>query len=230
MASGEMLLFQKALWEASANVYERELSECEQDVKCSRRHYAKMRKIIGVAMLPATTHAAKIKRRIVAALIAAALLLTGCATYAYREEIKELIEIIFEDHVEVKYKNDDDPATEATISVYYTLGYVPEGYELLTSFETSSKVKRDWGDSAGYYIVFEQYHVDSTLFAIDDEVEGWEIVNIGNQEVKTWFAGVYFYMWNDGEYIYRLVTSIQWEEKEMLRMIENLQIKNNKNQ
>lgn len=225
MASGEMLLFQKALWEASANVYERELAECEQNAKCSRRHYSKMRKILGVAMLPATTHAAKIKRRIVAALIAAALLLTGCATYAHREEIKELIEIIFEDYVEVKYRNDDDPAVEATISVYYTLGYVPEGYELTKTYERSSKTRYEWGNPNGAYIVLEQCHVDSTLFGMDNEAEDWKVVQIGNHKMQHRVSDVYYYLWNDGVYAYLLTTSVLWEEQELLRIIDNLQVK-----
>ena len=173
MQSNEMLLFKKALWEASCNVYDRELAECTESAKCSRRHYAKMRKILGVAVLPATNRKMMIRRRVVAALIAAVLLLTGCTAYAYRAEIREFFETIFDDHVEVKYKEGEEPATDATIDKYYTLGYVPEGYELVNSFEELAKTKQHWADSAGNYIVFEQYHVDSALFAMDIEEKGW---------------------------------------------------------
>ena len=225
MASGEMLLFQKALWEASANVYERELAECEQDAKCSRRHYAKMRKIIGVAVLPATSRKMQIKRRIVAALIAAVLLLTGCTTYAYREEIRAIIETIFDNHVEVKYNDKEQSTSADTIDKYYILGYVPDGYELTKTFERFSQTKYRWSNSEGEYIILEQCHVDSTLFVMDNEVENWKVVQIGNHKMQHRVSDVYYYLWNDGVYAYRLTTSVLWEEQELLRIIDNLQEK-----
>ena len=225
MASGEMLLFQKALWEASANVYERELAECEQDAKCSRRHYAKMRKIIGVAALPATSRKMQIKRRIIAALIAAVLLLTGCTTYAYREEIRAIIETIFDNHVEVKYNDKEQSTSADTIDKYYILGYVPEGYELTKTYERSSKTRYEWGNPNGAYIVLEQCHVDSALFVMDNEVEDWKVVQIGNHKIHHRVSDVYYYLWNDGVYAYRLTTSVLWEEQKLLRIIDNLQIK-----
>ena len=225
MASGEMLLFQKALWEASANVYERELAECEQDAKCSRQHYAKMKKILGVAILPATSRKMKIKRRIVAALIAAVLLLTGCTTYAYREEIREFIETVFEDYIRVTYHDGEDTTSLDTISQYYTLGYVPEGYELTKTYERPMQSKYDWTNSEGAYITLEQCHVDSALFVIDNEVEDWEVVQIGNHKIHHRVSDVYYYLWNDGVYVYRLTTSVLWEEQELSRIIENLQVK-----
>ena len=225
MASGEMLLLQKALWEASANVYERELAECEQDAKCSRRHYAKMRKIIGVAVLPATSRKMQIKRRIIAALIAAVLLLTGCTTYAYREEIRTIIETIFDNHVEVKYNDKEQSTSADTIDKYYILGYVPDGYELTKTYEQPSQTKYKWSNSDGEYIILEQCHVDSALFGMDNEAEDWKVVQIGNHKMQHSVSDVYYYLWNDGVYAYRLTTSVLWEEQELLRIIDNLQEK-----
>ena len=225
MASGEMLLLQKALWEASANVYERELAECEQDAKCSRQHYAKMKKILGVAILPATSRKMKIKRRIVAALIAAVLLLTGCTTYAYREEIRAIIETIFDNHVEIKYNDKEQSTSADTIDKYYILGYVPDGYELTKTYEQPSQTKYKWSNSNGEYIILEQCHVDSALFVMDNEVEDWKVVQIGNHKMQHRVSDVYYYLWNDGVYAYRLTTSVLWEEQELLRIIDNLQIK-----
>ena len=225
MQSKEMILFKKALWEASCNVYERELAACTENAKCSRRHYAKMRKILGVAVLPATNRPMMIRRRVVAALIAAVLLLTGCTAYAYRAEIRDFFETIFDDHVEVKYKEGEEPATHATIDQYYTLGYVPEGYELVNSFEGTSKVKCDWSNPRGDYIVFEQYHVDSTLFVMDNNFDNWETIQIGNHDINYRFSGTHCYFWNDGIYAYQITTSLQWSEQELNYMIENLQVK-----
>lgn len=105
MSSRNMELFKQALIEATCNVYDRELALCEQDIKCSRRHYAKMRKILGVTILPATSRKMQIKRRVLAALIAAVMLLTGCTAYAYREEIKKFIETVLDDYIRVSYND-----------------------------------------------------------------------------------------------------------------------------
>lgn len=225
MASDEMRLFQQALWEATANVYERELAEWPEDAKCSRRHYAQMRKILGVTILPATSRKMQIKRRIVAALVAAVLLLTGCTTYAYREEIREFIETVFEDYIRVTYHDGEDTTSLDTISQYYTLGYVPDGYELTKTYEQPSQTKYKWSNSDGEYIILEQCHVDSALFVMDNEVEDWKVVQIGNHKMQHRVSNVYYYLWNDGVYAYRLTTSVLWEEQELLRIIDNLQEK-----
>lgn len=226
MNASNMQLFRQALMEATCNVYERELAECgQEEIKCSRRHYAKMRRILGVAILPATDRKMKIRRRVIAALIAAALLLTGCTAYAYGEQIREFMETVFEDYIRVTYHDGEEPPLEATISEYYTLGYVPEGYELVNSLEECSKMKQHWGNSVGEFIVFEQYHVDSTLLGLDNIVANWEITRIENRNVYFRVQDVYCYIWNDGVYAYQITTSLQWNEQELSRMIENVQIK-----
>ena len=223
--SENMKLFQQALWEATGNVYDRELAECTEDAKCSRRHYAKMRRILGVAVLPATTRTIRIKRRVIAALVAAVLLLTGCTVYAYREEIREFIETVFEDYVRVTYHDGEEDPVEATISEYYTLGYVPEGYELAKVFERNSQTKYDWTNSLGEYITLEQCHVDSGLFGLDNIQGDWDVVQIGEYRVHHRVAEAYYYLWNDGLHAYRLTTSILWEEQELSEIIENLCVK-----
>ena len=220
-----MKLFQQALWEATGNVYDRELAECTEDAKCSRRHYAKMRRILGVAVLPATSRKMKIRRRVIAALVAAVFLLTGCTAYAYREEIKAFIETVFEDYVRVTYHDGEEDPIEATISEYYTLGYVPEGYELTQIYERPIKTKYKWSNSEGQYIILEQCHVDSGLFGLDNEIEGWKVVQIGNHNVYYRVSDAYYYLWNDGVYAYRLTTSELWDEQVLREMIDNLCIK-----
>ena len=225
MASDEMLLFKKALWEASANVYERELAECPENVKCSRRHYAKMRKILGVAILPATSRKIKIKRRIVAALVAAVLLLTGCTTYAYREEIREFIETVFDDYIRVTYHDGEDPAAMATIEEYYILGYVPEGYELVDELERPTQTKYKWANAEGDYIILHQCNVDSMMFIMDTETEKMELIKIGEHSIYYRYTNINYYVWNDGKYAYQLTVSDQLLEQELISIIEGLKIK-----
>ena len=174
---------------------------------------------------PATTRSIRIKRRVIAALVAAVLLLTGCTVYAYREEIREFIETVFEDYVRVTYHDGEEDPVEATISEYYTLGYVPEGYELVSEVKKPSKAKYKWTNSDGAYITLEQCHVDSGLFGLDNEGEGWEVTQIGNHSVYHRVSDAYYYLWNDGVYAYRLTTSELRDEQMLRDMIDNLCIK-----
>ena len=225
MSSRDMELFKQALIEATCNVYDRELALCEQDIKCSWRHYAKMRKILGVAILPATTRVAKIKRRVLVALIAAALLLTGCTAYAYREEIKDFIETVLDDYIRVSYNDGEKPASSATISEYYTLGYVPEGYELINHLELSTLNMYEWETSSGEYMAFKQCNTGDALFGLDTEVENMDMIQIGAYEVYCRSVDINYYMWNDGDYAYQLAISTKLSEQELISIIEGLRIK-----
>lgn len=225
MNSRNMELFKQALIEATCNVYDRELALCEQDIKCSRRHYAKMRKILGVAILPATTRVTKIKRRVLVALIAAALLLTGCTAYAYREEIKDFIETVLDDYIRVSYNDGKEPADSATITVYYTLGYVPEEYELVDDIQTLTLCTRKWETSSGKYIIFKQSTVNAALFGMDTETKKWELIQIGQMDIYYRATGINYYIWNDGMYAYQLATSTQLSNQELNSILEGLEIK-----
>ena len=225
MSSRNMELFRRALIEASCNVYDRELAECTEDAKCSRRHYAKMRKILGVTILPATSRKMQIKRRVLAALIAAVMLLTGCTAYAYREDIKDFIETVLDDYIRVSYNDGEKPASSATISEYYTLGYVPEGYELVKCLEQSYRNREEWENSAGDYIVFVQYCIENALLGLDTESEDWELVKVGDHEVYCRCVGINYYIWNDGKYAYQLTLSTELPDQEMISIIEGLKIK-----
>lgn len=217
-------LFRQALWEATCNVYEREMAENVQNAKCSRRHYANMRKILDVAVLPAANRKAQIRRRVIAALIAAVLLLTGCATYAYREEIKAFIETIFDDYVRVTYDDKEEPADSAKITDYYTLGYVPEGYELVSEMRRPTNVKYKWQNSVGEYIVLAQCNAEISVFGLDTETEDFDLIQIGQYEVYYRSTGIDYYIWNDGRYAYQLTISAQLSQDVILALIEGLKM------
>ena len=63
------------------------------------------------------------------------------------------------------------------------------------------------------------------MFGMDNEAEDWKVVQIGNHKMQHRVSDVYYYLWNDGVYAYRLTTSVLWEEQELLRIIDNLQVK-----
>ena len=89
-------LFKKALVEGINRRIDRELAECEEEVVFSRRHLRAMRKII-----KGKSPAKPINSKVVAILVAAAvLLLAGCAII-YRNEIRDFITDVKEYFVEI---------------------------------------------------------------------------------------------------------------------------------
>lgn len=95
-------LFKKALSEAMAQKYDEELAGCQENSICSPRHYDKMQKIIGN-----DTYNLKkkwSKKSLIAIIIAAALLLSGCAAaYIYRDEIRNFVEEVYEKFIKLTY-------------------------------------------------------------------------------------------------------------------------------
>ena len=224
MLSKDMELLKRALWEATDRVYTRELAACGEDAVCSRRHYSRMRKILGVAILPATNPAQRIKRRVIAALIAAAVLLTGCCTaYAYREQIKAFVETVFDNRIMVTYDNEEDAFSGQHIKKYYTLGYVPEGYELVDNFELLTYGKQQWENRDGERISFIQTDVNNVVYGIDDSMDAME--KIESEQYTVYHRSLedkHIYLWNDGTYAFKISTTAQLSEEEILSIVAGL--------
>jgi hypothetical protein len=74
-------------------------------------------------------------RRVVAILVAAALLLTSCGII-FREEIREVFDELF-----VSLNYGDHGQEGKIIEEVYTLGYIPEGYVLEKELSSISMIK-----------------------------------------------------------------------------------------
>ena len=115
-------LFKQALDEAVSNQFDKLAAQCDEEIICSEKHKLAMRAIVYGKTETARTLSPKMKR-LIAILVAAALLLTGCAII-FRNEIREVFEEFF---VSLTYSGDEEALT---IQEIYSLGYVPEGYIL----------------------------------------------------------------------------------------------------
>jgi hypothetical protein len=113
-------LFKQAINEALTNKFQRMADACGEEIVCSRRHKKAMRAIVNgkTPRKPPST-------KMIAILVAAVLLLAGCAII-YRDEIREFITNIKEFFVEVKFDEGENDSQD--IDEIYELTYLPEGY------------------------------------------------------------------------------------------------------
>ena len=161
MISEEKKLFGQALLDATCRSYLTELASCEEDTCCSEAHTEKMTAILGLKPTRSQAIGSPRKRAVIAAILAAVLLLTGCAVYVYREKIADFIVTTFNDRVEIHHGNADSPEYPDEIEEKYTLGYVPEGYRLVNKISSTSRNhSHTWKKDNGESILFDQSVID----------------------------------------------------------------------
>ena len=162
----------------------------------------------------------RIVNALIAALIASLLLITGLLSVsASRQKIVEFIENVFSTNTQITLSENSAPTPE-TIEKAYTLGYVPEGFELKQYELEETSVFAIWQNKNGEQIVFVQVLLDGN-FSIDNE----HIYN--KTEIKGFPAYIYGdkytteLSWSDGEYRFIVQASTIYKS-ELLSMAENI--------
>ena len=215
-------LFRQAVTEAFIRKFDRELADCPFSADCSEAHVSRME-----AIMDAGIGAARRKKRkswVVALLVAAALLLTACTVYAYRGEIREFIETVYEKHIRVTYYDVDQEPSSDTITEFYTLGYVPEGYVLESEHYLAGMSKVKWVNEQGQYIILEQHILDGANFNIDSENTQVRTIICGKFDVYCLTTDVHCYTWNDGTYAYQISSTEYLLYDELSNIILGLKI------
>lgn len=225
MYSLDKELFRKALSEAMINKFEIELKQCPTHVTCSAEHYEKISSIIGVDVTKQQRSWNTKKRSLIAILIAAAILLTGCTVYVYRNEIREFIEDVYENFIGVTF--DEDRIGEgATITEQYIVSYVPEGYELINEVSNPLFVLYEWTNKDGETLSFEQMLLDGSGFWLDNEEGSKKIVEHGGYEIYYKQSDLsHHYIWNDGKYAMTLNSSVQLSDDDLIKILNSVKNK-----
>lgn len=219
MDKSNLELFKQALNEAVSNKFDKMADEYTEEIVYSEKHKLAMRTIVYGKTDTKRVWSPKMKR-IIAILIAVALLLTSCSII-FRNEIREIFEEFF---VKLTY-DEDDESTESIKDVYY-LGYVPEGYVLKKQHLSVTYVQYKYEDQKGDFISFEQRAITSSDFYIDIEQGYSQINEIENYEIYYRTANDYhFYVWNDKEYSLQIKSSAILSNDEIVQLIEGIEIK-----
>ena len=212
-------LFKQAINEALTNKFQRMADACDEEIVCSRRHRKAMRAIVS-----GKTPKKPLSTKMIAILVAAAvLLLAGCAII-YRDEIREFITNIKEFFVEIKFDEGENKSQD--IDEIYELTYIPNGYILKEQFVNRMAVEYVFSNADNKSIRFIQQSLDASSFHIDSEHSDNTIIEFENYIIYTRKTGnMYCYLWNDGKYALKLNSTDKLSENDLLLIIDGLKIK-----
>lgn len=212
-------LFKQALVEGINRRLDREIAACDEEIAYSRRHIKNMARIVRGKEIKKP-----LNRKMIAILVAAAiLLLAGCAII-YRDQIRDFITNVKEFFVEIKF--DEGENDSQTIDEIYELTYVPEGYSLEKQEINRMIVQYLFVNEDNEIIRFMQQSIDASGFAVDVEHGDYNIINIDKYEIyyqKT--DGIYCYVWNDGKYALKLNSKEELSHETLEAIINGIRIK-----
>ena len=219
MAKSNLELFKQALNEAISNKFDKMADECTEEIVYSEKHKLAMRTIVYGKTDTKRVLSPKM-RRIIAILIAVALLLTSCGII-FRNEIREIFKEFF---VSLTYENDG--TSEDMIEEILVLTYVPEGYKLEKESITTVQVRYAYENEDGEILFFEQRALTRSGFVVDSESEYSKITEIEHYEIYHRITGkLYCYIWNDGKYSLTLNSSTKLSNEDIILMLDGLTIK-----
>ena len=158
--------------------------------------------------------------RVVAILIAAALLLTSCGII-FRNEIREFYEEICNFFIAITYN--EQGSNGGVIEKAYELGYLPDGYLLVDTKISPVRVQYYFENENNDYIWFEQIVLDGSHFVVNDENGYNQIYSIDKYDV---FYSInvqrHLYLWNDGEYSITLSSNTQLSDNDIISILDGI--------
>lgn len=212
-------LFKQALVEGVNRRLDREIATCDEEITYSRRHIKNMARIVNGKQIKKP-----LNRKMIAILVAAAiLLLAGCAII-YRNEIRDFITDIREHFVKVSFSEGENESQN--IEEIYELTYLPEGYTLESQHIGKMIVQYVFTNSKENHIRFIQQPLDSSSFAVDIEHGDYDVINIDEYEIYYRQINTgYYYIWNDGKYAMQLYASNELPEQTLTLIINGINTK-----
>lgn len=212
-------LFKQALTEAVSNKFDNIAANCTEEIACSEKHNLAIRAIVYGKTDTKRVWSPRMKR-IIAILVAAALLLTSCGII-FRNEISEIFKEFF---VKISYSEENN--SNNTVEEIYELNYVPDGYALKKENISPLSVVYKFVDIDGNIIRFEQYVLGRADFVVDSESGYSKIIDVENYDVYYRYNDAYHsYIWNDSKYALRLKSSTPLSIETIILIIEGIVIK-----
>lgn len=219
MDKNNVELFKQAINEAISNRFDKTSNACTEEIVCSERHDIAMRAIIYGKTDRKKAWTPKM-RRIIAILVAAVLLLTGCGII-FHNEIRDFVENVYEFFVVITHN--DKHSSRDEIEEIYEPTYMPEGYSLEESIVLIGSVNYRFVNNDNNIILFEQHALDGTFLVIDSESGYSEIKDIENYNMYHRYTNRnHYYIWNDGKYGLRIRSTVELSVDELLSIIDGI--------
>lgn len=204
----------EAISEGLVLKYEDEMSTIEKHPRCSKRHYEKMSEILGFKVRAPRRIT---KKGLAAILLAAALLLTGCAVF--KNEIRDFFVEIYEAIIKVTFDNDQLTEKE-NIENIYEINNIPNGYIQTNSVINPLMVRYEYTNPAGNYLTFEQVLLDSSSFLLDAETGDTTTITVNDYKIYYRCSNSqHRYIWNDGKYALTINTDVELNADDLEKLI-----------
>ena len=217
-------LLQQAIFDGICQKYGEELAENTENADCSKKHIAKMRKLLKL-FRGGVANSKRHRRAWIAALLAAAVLLAGCSAYIFREEALDFVVMIYKNNILISYDKQENENNQ-TVKDIYSVGYMPEGYELKIDISNPGLVNRDWENADGSSIRFEQYSLTNSSIHLNGEDGETTVFEHGEREIYCRrYTDSRYYIWIDRPYYLMLSVQGNVPEEEILRIIDGIEIK-----
>ena len=159
------------------------------------------------------------------AVIALVILLTFGASMsvsAVRKPVVEFIVNVYERFVEIFFGEEDVTEAPCELETIYTLGKLPEGYELVESKVQNTSVGFVWKDDDRNCIKFSQYTFESKA-TYDYESSNYVIVNMSEMKVAMIEKeDRKMFCWNSNEYAFFMRVPIDFSLEECAGLIKSL--------
>ncbi|MBE6534587.1 MAG: DUF4367 domain-containing protein [Ruminococcaceae bacterium] len=219
MQNNDSKLFKQAISDGLCNRFDSIANSCTEEIECSEKHKLAVRTIVYGKAETKRVWSSR-TRRLIAILVAAALLLTSCGII-FRNEIREIFEEFF-----VKLNYDSDNTTTDIIKEIYTPSYVPDGYMLEKESITSSYTKYEFANETGDWLCFEQRTLPGGEFFVDSESGYSQIETIEKRDIYYRVtAESHHYTWTDGKYSIKIKSNIKLSDEEILLVLDGIKIK-----
>lgn len=218
MYETEKRLFGQALAEVISKTLDEELRECKETAACSRAHSRCVKYTVKYGEAPKVR---KISKRTIALIIAAALLLTGCAALV-RDQIAGFFMTILETRNALESSMDGTEYPE-TIEEKRIPQVLPEGYELVDEVFTGRTLDMTWKNASGDVLVYSQMSHDAFHTSVDNEHGEWVEKEICGVRVLFYdhLDGEIQFLWMD-EYVYHIYSSQRLSQQEIANIIQNV--------
>lgn len=209
---------------ALADEYDKALGFCaDESAEYSLSHYGKMKKIIGARPTPCASIRRK-RSRIAAVLVAATMLiaLVGCTAAVYKQQIGDFFTVIFDEHIKGSFSEETD-VNNQFIDEYYTLTYVPEGYEISDEKLGSLVARSVWYNTDGNKMILIQVPIESINYFINNEIGITDVIEVGEYTVYCRSTvDTYCCIWNNKEYAFELYFDNEISEEEIIHIISKI--------
>lgn len=194
-----------------------------EEIHCSEKYTRNMEKLIRAQKRPLWNYTNTVGKKV--AVVALVTLLTFGASMsvsAVRDPVVEFVVNIYERFVEIFFGEEDVAEAPCDMDTIYTLGKLPEGYELVERHFGKSVVDFVWKNDKGNIIKFSQNIFDSKA-TFDYENSGYLLMEVSGTKVAYIDKlGVISLYWNSADYAFLMSVPNDFSLEDCAELIKSL--------